>query len=91
MGERVRLVRFHTREHAQVVQRCRTPLARGTELVFRGDDGEVLSRASAEDVSAYISLLLCAGRECAKKDAKKYNRELPQIVCDDVGIVQAKL
>ena len=93
VGQRVRLVRRFTREHTHVIRKCRTPLIPGSEVVFRGDDGEILSRASAEEVTEYVSLLLCAGRECARKDAKKYGRELslPKLLCDDVGILRPKL
>ena len=89
--QRVRLVRRSTPEHARVLRQCRSPLARGTEIVFRGEDGAILAKAKAEDVSAYVALLLRAGRECAKLDATKYERDLPQIICDDVGFVQSKL
>lgn len=85
VNEPVRIVRKGTSDYERILRECRAPLEEGTELVFRMKEQQDL-RAASSDTQAYIDLLVCAGSEAARIDAKRYRRTLPDLTMQELGI-----
>jgi hypothetical protein len=81
----VRIVHKDTPDYDQVTADCSAPLPEGTEITFQTEGNEV--RASADDTKAYIDLLVLAGSEAGRLDFANYNRALPDIVKQELGLV----
>jgi len=79
------IVHKGTADYDSILQTTFPPLEEGTELVFRMHDQ--VMRATAHDSKAYIDLLVFAGTEAAKLDAKKYRRTLPDIAKQALGLM----
>lgn len=81
----VSIVRKGSQDYKSVVESCRPPLEKGTQLAFcmGGHD----KRVAAHDTQAYIDLLICAGTESGKIDANRYSRDLPDIAQQELGLM----
>lgn len=77
-ADAVRIVRRGTPEYERTLQAFRPPLEEGTRLVFQAGGREVA--ATAGDTKAYVDLLVFAGLEAGRLDAKRYQRTLPEVV-----------
>lgn len=79
------IVRKGSAEYHDIVNDCRPPLDADTQVRFKLGPEEMF--AAAHDTAAYIKLLVCAGCEAARVDARKHRRPLPEIVSKQLGIV----
>ena len=84
--DRCFIVRRGTLQYQEVVQSCRAPLKQGAELRFNVGQHELRAAANDDDVHAYIDLLICAGCEAGRVDARKHRRPLPKIAQVELGI-----
>jgi hypothetical protein len=79
------IVRRDSEQYAQIVRSCRTPLQPDTEVRFQLGGTEWL--AAAEDTLAYVDLMVSAGCEAGRIDARKYRRPLSELMSSQLGIV----
>jgi len=83
-NDNVRILHRGTPEYNRVIQSCRPPFKAGTEVVYWQNGREM--RATASSIDAYVKLLICAGRDSAKIDAKRYKRKLPDVIKIALGM-----
>ena len=92
MGENIRLVSQGTVEYFAVLAHCRTPLPQGSEIVYRLHfDPQSSMTARADDVHRYVELLVQAGSDAAKLEAKQSKRKLPLQTRRELGMPLATL